>query len=93
MTYSKELLTNAHKHCRNNRKDIAVSAECGCFYCRQVYPAVEVTKYTNLVDAICPKCGIDSVLADGSGLEVSVPFLSAMSDRWFGDAEGEIATK
>ncbi|MDR3616557.1 MAG: hypothetical protein P4L53_23560 [Candidatus Obscuribacterales bacterium] len=91
MTYSKELLTNVHKHCRNNRKDIAVSAVCGCFYCLEIYPAAEVKKYTGVVDAICPKCGIDSVLADASGVEISAPFLIAMSERWFSDAEDEPA--
>jgi len=91
MTYSKELLSDAHKYCRDNRKDIAVSAQCGCFDCLEVYPAAEVKKYTGVVDAICPKCGTDSVLADGSGLEISVGFLSAMSDWWFADAEDETA--
>lgn len=92
MTYSNELLTKTHKYCTNNRKDIMVSADCGCFYCLEVFPAVEVKKYTGKVDAICPKCGIDSVLADASGVEISVPFLKAMSERWFGDDEDESAT-
>jgi len=93
MVYSNSLLTETHKHCSNNRKVIAVSAQCGCFYCLEIYPAAEVKKYTSVVDAICPKCGIDSVLADASGAEISVPFLSAMSDRWFGDTEDESALK
>jgi hypothetical protein len=91
MVYSKTLLTEAHKHCSDNRKVIAVSVNCGCFYCLEIYLAAEVKKYTYPADAICPKCGIDSVLADASGLEISVPFLNAMSERWFADAEDEPA--
>jgi hypothetical protein len=91
MVYSKELLTQAHKHCGNNREVIAVSANCGCFHCLEIYPAAEVREYTSPADAICPKCGIDSVLADASGVEINVLFLSAMCERWFSYAEDEPA--
>jgi hypothetical protein len=85
MTYSKELLNQAHKHCSNNRDAINASKVCGCFYCEATYAPSAVRQYVcGGKDAVCPKCGIDSVLADSS-LEITAPFLRAMYDRWFGD--------
>jgi len=35
--------------------------------------------------ALCPHCGIDSVIGSASGYPVSEPqFLKAMHDHWFG---------
>jgi hypothetical protein len=33
--------------------------------------------------AICPRCGIDSVIGDASGYPVTVEFLSQMHRVWF----------
>lgn len=83
MTYSTAQLKAAHKHCSRNRDAINKSAVCGCFYCLQTFTAGEVRKYTHPEDALCPRCGIDSVLADESGLPMTQPFLQAMYDYWF----------
>jgi hypothetical protein len=91
MTYSKEQLKAAHKHCSRNHDAINNSTVCGCFYCCQTFPATEVQKYTYPDDALCPKCGIDSVLADQSGLTLDKAFLEAMYQYWFDtDAEAEV---
>jgi len=83
MTYSQEQLKAAHKHCSRNRDAIQKSALCGCFYCCQTFPSTEVQEYTYPEDALCPKCGIDSVLADSSGHPITGQFLTAMYDMWF----------
>ena len=33
--------------------------------------------------ALCPICGIDSVIADGSNLPITKDFLEAMQAAWF----------
>jgi hypothetical protein len=33
--------------------------------------------------AICPKCGIDSVIGSSSGYPITIEFLSRMKERWF----------
>ncbi len=83
MTYTQEQLKAAHKHCSRNHEAIQESALCGCFYCCQTFPADQVQKYTSPHDALCPKCGIDSVLADKSGLPLDAAFLEAMYEYWF----------
>ena len=33
--------------------------------------------------ALCPKCGIDSVIGDNSGYPITTEFLQQMRKRWF----------
>jgi hypothetical protein len=48
-----------------NRARVAIAARCGCFYCEAVFPSPEVGKWVDDEQtALCPRCGIDSVLAD-----------------------------
>lgn len=93
-TYDKHMLKQAHMHCTYNREAISASRVCGCFYCQAIYAATEVNRYTpggrgKGPDAVCPRCGIDSVLPDASGLDLSPDFLAAMEKMWFGDEEDE----
>jgi hypothetical protein len=76
----------AHKHSSYNRREIEGSAMCGCFFCRQTFPSTEVDEWTDDDDtALCPRCGIDSVLGDFSGLPVGDPaFLNEMQFYFFG---------
>ena len=45
---------------------------CGCFHCLAIFPASEIKEFIDMTEtAMCPKCGIDSVLPGGRGtLEV-----------------------
>lgn len=47
-----------------NKDKIQQSSMCGCYYCLSVYPSNEVFKWIdkNNDTALCPRCGIDSVL-------------------------------
>ena len=36
------------------------------------------------VTAICPHCGVDSVIGEKSGFPITQEFLKAMHKRWFG---------
>ena len=83
-----EDLDRAHKLSRNNRTAISLSDHCGCFCCMRSFRASEVREadYLSLdkSTAHCPYCGVDSVLADASGLPVTnAGFLTRMERRWF----------
>ncbi len=77
-----------HKFCSGNKAAISASDQCGCFYCREIFPASEVTEWTWMrredppTTALCPRCGIDSVLPDKQ-VELSEAMLQEMSERWF----------
>lgn len=78
---------SAHKACSQNMETISKSKMCGCFYCLNVYPAVDVVEWVEENDggftAECPKCGIDSVIPDASGFPLDSDFLVAMKKWWF----------
>ena len=80
----KQLLA-AHRHCMNNRAELGASDLCGCFFCRQLYRPQTITKWADRDGntALCPFCGIDSVIGSASGYPMTAEFLSAMYDRWF----------
>jgi hypothetical protein len=85
-----EYLEAAHKHSNFHKKEILKSDICGCFYCKKTFLPTEIRGWcdeSNLKGstALCPKCGIDSVLGSKSGYPVGdVEFLKEMNDHWFG---------
>ncbi len=84
MNITEEELKAAHKCCIHHRRAIEASAACGCFFCLRVFPPDQITEWTDdEATALCPHCGIDSVLATASGIAITPPFLSAMHDYYF----------
>lgn len=75
----------AHKASFRNREQIERSKQCGCFFCRRIFPASEVTDYVSREEptALCPYCYTDSVLGDASGYPITEEFLKEMNKRWF----------
>ena len=78
---------SAHKACSRNKDAVAQSKQCGCFYCLNVFPPSEVTEWIKEngddYTAECPKCGIDSVIPDASGITLDADFLATMKKWWF----------
>ncbi len=61
---------------------------CGCFYCLEIYSPVEITRWIDERDgvgtcALCPRCGIDSVIGSASGYPITEEFLKKMHHYWF----------
>ena len=85
---SKQGYESAHKRSSCHREEIMGSEFCGCFYCLQVFAPAEIKEwieeeYPLGATALCPKCGIDSVIGTGSGYPVTREFLSEMHEHWF----------
>lgn len=83
-------LHDAHRRSANHRDDVLVSEICGCFYCRSVFGPGEIDEWVDENDdgiaqtALCPRCGVDSVLGSASGFPIDRDFLSLMHARYFG---------
>jgi hypothetical protein len=46
-----------------NRDRVTTAASCGCFHCQSIFASDEVREWVdNGQTALCPRCGIDSVL-------------------------------
>jgi hypothetical protein len=76
---SRDELDAAWKYCSNNRD---AQGLCGCFHCEKTFDAAEIEEWIGDKDAICPRCGIDSVLP-GACVRIDPEFLKAMYNRWF----------
>jgi hypothetical protein len=74
----------AHKNCSRHRGEIERSEQCGCFYCLQSFLPSEIEEWTDSdTTAMCPRCGIDSVIGSASGFSLSREFLQRMHNHWF----------
>ncbi len=82
----------AHRHCALHAEEVRLSATCGCFYCLAIFAPGEIEVWINDKNvlegregrtALCPKCGIDSVIGPTSGFDITPEFLTAMRKRWF----------
>ena len=76
----------AHDHAFANRAELERSAECRCFYCLETFRASDITEWVADAPgqtAMCPRCGIDSVIGSASGLPMSDAFFEEMRRHWF----------
>jgi hypothetical protein len=82
-------VVQAHKASIHHRAAIMRSASCGCFHCLEIFTPSDITEWTDTAEpeprhtALCPECGIDSVLGSDSGYPITKDFLSGMKSHWF----------
>jgi hypothetical protein len=78
---------SAWGYCLNNKHELANDTVCGCFGCVIVFKPQEIIEWLpNFVDgetAVCPYCGVDSVIGESSGFPITNIFLQRMHNHWF----------
>ena len=84
-----------HRFSSRNRDALETSARAGCFYCCAIFDPREIKDWvdgrqveTGSLDdgitALCPRCGIDSVLPDTiPGTSLTPELLAEMKGHWF----------
>lgn len=77
----------AHKSSSNNKTNLETDNICGCFYCRKIFSPDKIKEYIYADNeangtAVCPYCGIDSVIGESSGYPITDDFLASMSRFW-----------
>ena len=89
MTYSKDLLYKLHRLSFGNEPLMGKATVCGCFYCGAIYsPDVIDPEMDYCIDfphstALCHYCGIDSVILDNMGVEITPELLGEMYQEFF----------
>lgn len=81
-----EDIITAHIYSSGHRNELEKDKLCGCFYCCKVFNPNEIKdwiKDKNGDTAICPYCGIDSIIGESSGYPITKEFLKKMYDYWF----------
>lgn len=79
----------AHKTSIFHKDSIIDGSQCGCFHCLATFEPAEITEWTDTAEpdarhtALCPTCGIDSVIGSQSGYPITKEFLTAMQRHWF----------
>jgi hypothetical protein len=82
-------IIEAHAKCTRHRAEVLKAERCGCFYCCAQFAPAEITDWVDPASddmqagttALCPKCGIDSVIPMDAGVDSE--FLRRMKGYWF----------
>ena len=81
---NKKLSTyDIHEKSFGNFGAIQKSQKCGCYFCKKIFDASEIEDWTSDKTALCPYCGIDSVVQDYN-VEITPKLLKKMNAEWFG---------
>ncbi|WP_226680024.1 cytoplasmic protein [Sutcliffiella horikoshii] len=79
-----EYIANAHKFSSHHKKELEKNKICGCFFCLETYNPSLITEWIDQGQtAVCPHCGIDSVIGESSGFPITKEFLEKMNQAWF----------
>ena len=77
----------AHLYSGANKDYLLKDSKCGCFYCLKIFDPKEITDWCYYASdedtAICPYCGIDSIIGESSGFPITEEFLKKMHNYWF----------
>lgn len=76
---------DAHRFSDNHKEQLLKDNKCGCFYCLSIFDPVEIKEWVEDTSgtAICPFCGVDSVIGESTGYPITKEFLKKMKDYWF----------
>lgn len=65
---TQEQANNASKASSKSKEVLSKAKLAGCFHCTEIFPVSEIVEWVDDKDtALCPKCGVDSVLGDNQG--------------------------
>ena len=75
----------AHKFSSNHKEELSKDEICGCFYCLKIFNPKEIKDWIGDYKgtAMCPYCGVDSIIGAHSGFPITAEFLSEMRKYWF----------
>ena len=81
---TREEFTKAIEYATANEENLKNSSKAGCYYCKKIYDASEVLEFLEGErTALCPKCGIDSVIPSNSPIELTSSNLNKLNKHWF----------
>jgi hypothetical protein len=79
-----EQLITLHKCGIYNRDKIEGTTVCGCFYCKKIFSPKEIKEWTDDGQtAICPYCGVDSIVCNDPNYMVTEEDLDMLHKYYF----------
>ncbi len=98
MPRSEADLRSIHQYSAHHREMMGRSERAGCFYCLAEFEPTDITEWVDWPDhvgdgqenelgvtAVCPRCGIDSVLPSAAPITWDSTLLAEMHECWFSD--------
>lgn len=83
-------IIDAHRFSSNHKGQLSQDRLCGCFYCLSIFSPKEIRFWLQAHGpsdgdgtAVCPYCGVDSVIGASSGYPITPAFLRRMKEHWF----------
>ena len=87
----KKSYIEAHRYSNNNMDTLKRESRCGCFQCLAIFDPSEIEDWIiadNPMDqygtAICPFCGVDSIITESVENPITIELLRDMRKYWFG---------
>lgn len=83
----------ASKASFENWESVMNSMLCGCYHCRSIFPSSYVTDWIpdrHGMTVLCPKCSIDAVIGDASGIPIREDVLEELYQEKFRFDDGPV---
>jgi hypothetical protein len=86
--YRSSTLEALHRLTTRHRQMVEAADLCGCFYCLRTFPPAAISDWVDEnnsagATALCPHCGIDSVIPQQPDHPLNPDLLAAMHAYWF----------
>lgn len=79
-----QIYVDAFKRASRHRAALEASGKCACFFCFKRFPTGEIRSWVDAQQtALCPHCGLDSVLDGGEGHRIDDTFLRKMHQHHY----------
>jgi hypothetical protein len=83
LNFPRKEILEAHKHSSIHRAEIIESEICGCFNCLGIFAPSKIEEWIDDGEcAMCPICGVDTVIGSSSGYPITKFFLREMKNYW-----------
>ena len=67
-----------------HRSELEASGHCACFFCFKKFATTEIKAWVDGNEtALCPHCGLDSVLGSGTDHRIDDTFLRKMHQHYY----------
>ena len=79
-----DVCATAKTHSSQHRVEIEASGRCACFFCFRTFRSTEIKAWIDANQtALCPSCGVDSVIGSASKQRLDDAFLRGMHQHFF----------
>jgi hypothetical protein len=79
-----KLCVAAHVHASQHRGEVEASEKCACFFCFRTFAPATIKAWIDKNQtALCPACGVDSVIGSASQHRLDDAFLRKMHGTYF----------